>query len=148
MSCPTEEETARPKPGLAFFVCTTANGPDRGQRCTGPRPVKKGTGNWDRIVSWLHKKFELDQSLAVPSRHLMSVRHEPAIGPRQRAGPHHARPAARRCAALCVALVPYRARRCPAPLSGSQGRTPEDADGIGLMPSLGEKREIVTWLVQ
>ena len=26
MSCPTDEETARPKPGLAFSVCTTANG--------------------------------------------------------------------------------------------------------------------------
>ena len=29
-----------------------------------------------------------------------------------------------------------------------RGRTPEDADGTGLMPSLGEKRETVTWLVQ
>jgi hypothetical protein len=66
-------------------------------------------------------KMELDQTSAVPSRPLMSLRPEPAIGPRQQVGPHHARPAARRCAALCMALVPCRARRCPAPMAGSQG---------------------------
>jgi hypothetical protein len=82
--------------------------------------MQEETGNRNRIVSWFHKKIGLDQSLAAPSRPLMWLRHEPAIAPRQRAGPHHARPAARRCAALCVALVPCRARRCPAPLSGSQ----------------------------
>jgi hypothetical protein len=65
------------------------------------------------IVSCIHEKIELDQPSAAPSRPLMSLRPEPAIGPGQRVGPRHARPAARRCAALCVALVPCRARRCP-----------------------------------
>jgi hypothetical protein len=53
--------------------------------------------------------------------------------------------AARLCAWLWSraehAVVPL---RCQVP----RHRTPEDADGTGPMPSLGEQREIVTWLVQ
>src|SRR6202035_1741424 len=36
--------------------------------------------------------------------------------------------------------VPCCARRCPDPPSGSQDRTPEDADGMSQMPSLGEQQ--------
>src|SRR5271169_6462095 len=78
-------------------------------------------GDVMEIVRRSNGKMELDQSSAVPSRPLMSLRPEPAVGPRQRVGPRHARPAARRCAALRVASDPARS----APLSRSSVRFPE-----------------------
>ena len=121
-SCPTDEETGRTqaRSGLLRLYHLhrerTAGIDARIDIRCSRRP-----GDATEIVRRSNGKMELDKSSAVPSRPLMSLRPEPAIGPRQRVGPHHARPAARRCAALCVALVPCRARRCPAPPSGSQG---------------------------